>query len=393
MPLTSELESEKNTARELAEKLRTGDDLAAVLEAATAAGRTPRGAALLRESGCLKAACSVLRGTQASVVVNALSLVEALIATPPGAMEFVEYGGHGLILRLMNLGDGGSIAEAVDNFLANTASVASKIGRPFPSLDVGRVLGEDEIASAPLLKYDFQAGNGDARSVLVQSIPEGQQCQFTVGYLMWPAAVVLARWLTSYEDLLRGRSVHELGAGLGLSGLAAAWTARSIVLTDFNPRVVENLEETCGMNAFEGSASCSAHFLDWTDMEAAQERAKEPVDLVVASDVVCQVDDAYALAGAIERLVATNGAAVIVLPAPKNRFGTEAFPPALDSQGLVWRRHDICAAHLTTGLDEADYFTWQAYFIWKSSGTDETQDFPSEWHRSLHKAVEAVSSD
>jgi predicted nicotinamide N-methyase len=50
---------------------------------------------------------------------------------------------------------------------------------------------------------------------------------FTFDYLnylglgIWPAAVLLARWVVQRQDLLRGKVVVELGAGCGLPALAA----------------------------------------------------------------------------------------------------------------------------------------------------------------------------
>ena len=51
----------------------------------------------------------------------------------------------------------------------------------------------------------------------------------TIGYLLpglgiWPAAVLLSRWLVEKRDMLRGKVVVELGAGCGLPALAAGST-------------------------------------------------------------------------------------------------------------------------------------------------------------------------
>ena len=52
---------------------------------------------------------------------------------------------------------------------------------------------------------------------------------------MWPAALLLARWLWCHSWLLAGRRVLELGAGVGTAGLAAAVAGvRRVILTDIN---------------------------------------------------------------------------------------------------------------------------------------------------------------
>lgn len=38
----------------------------------------------------------------------------------------------------------------------------------------------------------------------------------------WPAAVALAEWLQQRPELVRGKRVADLGAGLGIAGIAAA---------------------------------------------------------------------------------------------------------------------------------------------------------------------------
>ena len=61
-----------------------------------------------------------------------------------------------------------------------------------------------------------------ALEVLVRPVPEPMSEHFTVGYVMWSAAVILARWLHRHPRTMAGKRVLEIGAGLGLGGLVAA---------------------------------------------------------------------------------------------------------------------------------------------------------------------------
>ncbi|CAM9725150.1 unnamed protein product [Scytosiphon promiscuus] len=121
---------------------------------------------------------------------------------------------------------------------------------------------------------------GESISILVRPVKERQHSQFDVGFVMWPAAVILSRLLCRDPDLIRGRRVLEIGAGLGLAGLvaariqqgyllmssltgknknhagdgdgtvtAAAAVAASVTLSDFNPVVLEALEANVALNA------------------------------------------------------------------------------------------------------------------------------------------------
>jgi hypothetical protein len=89
--------------------------------------------------------------------------------------------------------------------------------------------------------------------LLVRPSRQHQTSQFDVGMVLWPAALVLARWLCRNAALLRGKSVLELGAGMGLAGLAAAHLARRVCLTDFNPLVLENLRANVELNLREAA--------------------------------------------------------------------------------------------------------------------------------------------
>lgn len=57
----------------------------------------------------------------------------------------------------------------------------------------------------------------------------------TVANMLWPSAVILARWLCHHPYLLDNKDVVEIGAGLGLVGLAAAHFAARVLLTDVCP--------------------------------------------------------------------------------------------------------------------------------------------------------------
>ena len=61
---------------------------------------------------------------------------------------------------------------------------------------------------------------------------------------LWPAEEVMAHYILSRASDFVGKNVCELGAGVGLCGLAMARVlkANSLLLTDGNAQVVETLE-------------------------------------------------------------------------------------------------------------------------------------------------------
>ena len=59
--------------------------------------------------------------------------------------------------------------------------------------------------------------------------------RFPFGLLLWESAVGLARHLAANPAKIKGKRVLELGAGVGLAGLAAQWLGASVRQTDHQP--------------------------------------------------------------------------------------------------------------------------------------------------------------
>jgi len=114
--------------------------------------------------------------------------------------------------------------------------------------------------------------------------------------------------------------------------------------------------------------------LDWSALSECAPEGREPVDFVIGSDIVCQPSDSVSLASAVHALMKPTGLALIILPDPKNRFGTEAFPPALSALGLLWSAHPVVAPALLSGIDEASYHTWNAYLVWHPPSCEKVDD-------------------
>jgi predicted nicotinamide N-methyase len=71
-----------------------------------------------------------------------------------------------------------------------------------------------------------------------------------VGLVLWEAAFFLTEFALSNLDLFAGKSVLELGAGVGLTGVLLAYYAqpRKMILTDYAPEVLQNLRHNLQIN-------------------------------------------------------------------------------------------------------------------------------------------------
>lgn len=93
----------------------------------------------------------------------------------------------------------------------------------------------------------------------------------------WPSGDALAAHVSTLT--IAGRSVLELGCGLGLPSLAAAARGARVLATDWAPEATTLLAE----NARRNGLTVATAVLDWRDPGAFLRRG--PFDLVLAADV------------------------------------------------------------------------------------------------------------
>ena len=148
--------------------------------------------------------------------------------------------------------------------------------------------------------------------------------------MLWPASVELSCYLKDEVNLI-GKSVLELGAGLGLCGMVAALCGASkSVITERKPEL-EYLQASALRNqAALSGRGVVVHELDWSNGEtvARLERAHGQVDVVLAAD--CISTDVYgaesrdALLRCLKRLVKGN-AEVLLCSSKREGDGLERF--------------------------------------------------------------------
>ena len=102
---------------------------------------------------------------------------------------------------------------------------------------------EDYRSQAPVLRFRVWENVGVDASAS-KSISRRQ----TTGLHTWPSALLLGALVVEmgFRGELRDRSIVELGAGTGISGLCAALSSNChrVTLTDGDPKVLQNLERT-----------------------------------------------------------------------------------------------------------------------------------------------------
>jgi predicted nicotinamide N-methyase len=111
---------------------------------------------------------------------------------------------------------------------------------------------------------------------------------------LWPSGLALARYVAGLE--LAGRTVLELGCGLGLPSLAAALCGADVLATDWAEDAIELLRR----NAERNRAQLHSARVRWSEPELLLEAA--PWDLVLGADLLYEERNADQLAALLPRL-------------------------------------------------------------------------------------------
>ncbi|MHB8170908.1 MAG: class I SAM-dependent methyltransferase [Thermincolia bacterium] len=117
----------------------------------------------------------------------------------------------------------------------------------------------------------------DTEDILVNTLEDGET---PVWVELWPSSIALARWYWQGPDLT-GLTALELGAGLGLPGLAAALKGAMVTQTDYIPEAVELARQNAQQNGV--IARMTHQVADWRDFTIT-----EKFDIITGSDFLYQ---------------------------------------------------------------------------------------------------------
>ena len=148
---------------------------------------------------------------------------------------------------------------------------------------------------------------------------------------VWPSGRVLCGVLAGMD--LTGRTVIELGAGIGTGAMVAAMRGARALSTDWYAAAVE----FSLWNARNLGLDMSATVMDWRD-PPAEVLAGAPYDLVVGADILYEARNGEALGVLIPALC---GPATEVIIADPRRPDARAFVDGMQAAGWGYRREDL----------------------------------------------------
>ncbi len=157
----------------------------------------------------------------------------------------------------------------------------------------------------PLLREDFQIEQQTIRLYVPDpsAVPLAGKDKAPYWARVWPASVALANFITRHPQWVAGKSVLELGAGMGLPGLAAATHARHVVLSDRSPQAVAIMQQSVLLNGF---TNVEVQQLDWFHLPESLH-----TDCLLLSDVNYDPEHFTAITAFIKRFL-QKGATVLL---------------------------------------------------------------------------------
>lgn len=219
--------------------------------------------------------------------------------------------------------------------------------------------------------------------ILIHQVVSEETELHNVGYVMWPSAVTLSRWIAKNPAVVlnTGGGILELGAGCGLVGLTAATLLKqqqasndedkhpkdtdkspeNLILTDYDPAVLENLGRNISLNKLDKHSTTVAglDFFDqpesgddesyWVDMDGSH---REQVSLILGADILCYSNDAEMVSNTIQAALVEGGQAIVINGC--HRFGVAEFPEACRNAGLVVNTTNLIADRKLEGSGEEE---------------------------------------
>jgi predicted nicotinamide N-methyase len=140
--------------------------------------------------------------------------------------------------------------------------------------------------------------------------------------ILWSAAEALSVYLADHPELVKNKTVLELGCGLGLPSLVASHLGGHVLATDFHPDVEEYFLRNCRHSSVE----CRYQRLNWRE----EGHELEKFDVVIGSDVLYESKHPREVALGLLRFVKPGG--TIILSDPGRSY-LQQFITAMNEEG------------------------------------------------------------
>lgn len=167
--------------------------------------------------------------------------------------------------------------------------------------------------------------------------------QISTGLALWLGSEVLCEHLTNYPNLVKGKKVLELGAGLGLCGIASHLLGASrVLMTDGDTDVLENLRYNVTLNiknCVDGEkALVSCPQLIWGTGNNAYDfqEVYGKADVMIATDCVYMPQSLEPLWQSVNELLEPEGGIFLYANRCAQQVDVELVKKHATSHGFTW---------------------------------------------------------
>lgn len=207
------------------------------------------------------------------------------------------------------------------------------------------------VGPVPIRCRELPIGGGStskSKSVL----GEGRHEEDSTGLSLWPASLLLSRWLATAgtaegsrldsivvdEAFFAGKSVMEVGCGCALPAIALAkhHRAAAVYATDLHTRTLRNAAYNVALNGLTPH-DVRVETLDWGTALVTGEASAFPhekeMDVVLASDLIYDRDVLRLFCATVQRLLKPDGHLLYVCP-QSGRDGLDSLVAVLQEHGV-----------------------------------------------------------
>lgn len=150
---------------------------------------------------------------------------------------------------------------------------------------------------------------------------------------LWTSSIGLADWLLQ-EEKIAGKSVLELGSGLGLAGIAAARAGAQVTMTDYETDALLFARYNALRNL---PADTPGHRVDCMPMDWRVPNIAGKFDVIIGADIVYERRNFSPVLSLLQAHLAPGGRAL--LTEPDRTVGTEFLDAARERGFLVQRSY------------------------------------------------------
>ena len=163
--------------------------------------------------------------------------------------------------------------------------------------------------------YDIQLDKNKCKRITLSGFKlDSDETDHSTGATLWQAAPRLADYIIQNSDMLcKGKSVLELGAGLGLCGLVACYMSAKVTLTDGDTKTLKgmraNVKHNCD-NDVGDRIQCKQLLWGAPHMNTFLKENGQ-YDTIIAADVIYTKDSIVPLMQTVACLLEKSGQFVL----------------------------------------------------------------------------------